>query len=472
MDAAVALAPDLTEAWINRGTILTESLQQHAEAIESFDHALQVHPDSPDAWFNKGVALERLFRHREALDCFDRTLTLRQDIEAEVHRLSCLNDLGQHQAVVDRADEFLAADPSAYKFWFVRGWALIFLRRFEDGLRSMRRGHELRPADYKVNMNLAYASLQCGDFDSGWRYYAKRLEGTDAAIRRAADGRLWTGDADLSGRTILLYAEQGLGDTIHFARYVPMVTALGARVTVEAARPLLPLLRSIDAPIELVAYGEWPHGYDFHCPLLSLPLAFGTTIDTIPAQIPYLRAAPDRVEAWREQLASTGERVRIGLACSGNPRFTDDARRSVPLACFEALVDLDCSFHLLQRDLRDEDARFLSACGTIQDHRAQLSDFGETAALVQCMDLVLSVDTSIAHLAGALGRPVWILLPFLGEWRWLFDRDDSPWYPTARIIRQPSHGDWGAVIERVRAALKEPIATCSPCLSPRPIQTR
>jgi hypothetical protein len=260
----------------------------------------------------------------------------------------------------------------------------------------------------------------------------------------------WRGASPLVGQRILVYAEQGIGDSLQFCRYVPMLAAAGARVTLEAPAALHELLGSLQTPLTLAAPGETGSA-DLQCPILSLPYAFSTRADTIPAPIPYLRAPAGRVAEWRHRLGAT-KRLRVGLTCSGNARHTADRRRSLPLSLIAPWLELDCQFHLLQSELRTADEAFLLESG-IQDHRTDVIDLSQTAALTCCMDLVISVDTSVAHLAGALGCPVWLLLSKPSEWRWLLGRDDSPWYPTARLFRMSERGRWTDVIGAVQVAL-------------------
>lgn len=462
LDAAIAHAPQWPEAWLNRGTILTEGLERHEDAIVSFDQALALRADFPDCWFNKGIALSKLFRSEEAVACFDRVLAAREDMEALVAHLGCLNALGRPAEVVAAADARLGTDPSLHKLWVVRGWALLLLRQADAAVDSMERARALQPTDYKVVMNSAYAALQCGRHVHGWDLYEKRLEAPDARRTRVADGLRWNGPEDLAGKSILIHAEQGNGDVIQFARFIPAVAALGARVSMEAPLALHPLLRSLEAPVELLAPlapDDASMRFDYHCPVMSLARAFATRTEYRAAKTPYLHAAAARIEAWRERLARDGGSVpRVGIACSGNPRFGADRLRSIPLAMFAPLLSDDFRFHLLQRDLRPDDERFLRDCGRIADHREQLADFGETAALLQGMDLVISVDTGIAHLAGAMARPLFLLLPEPSEWRWGLDGADTPWYPGATLIRQTRSGDWAGAIERAAVQLRRRLA--------------
>jgi hypothetical protein len=270
---------------------------------------------------------------------------------------------------------------------------------------------------------------------------------------RAFSQRLWLGEDDIAGQTLLIYPEQGLGDFIQFCRYVPMAAALGARVILETPAALAALVSTLQGDFTVIEEGRRLPVFDLHCPLMSLPLAFRTTLDTLPAGSPYLHADDGRRARWRELLGQkTGP--RIGVVWSGNPRHNKDHERSIPFVLMQPLFNLTMEFHALQNDIRAGDLESVSRCRNLRLHREGLTDFAETAALVQEMDVVIAVDTAVAHLAGALGKDVWILLPFSPDYRWMLDRLDSPWYPTAKLFRQRAVGEWEGVVADVAARLK------------------
>jgi ADP-heptose:LPS heptosyltransferase len=267
---------------------------------------------------------------------------------------------------------------------------------------------------------------------------------------------MWLGDGPIEGKTILVFADEGLGDTIQFARYIPMLAARGARVMLWVDAPLLSLLSGLSGVFRLLKSSDPLPDFDLHCPLCSLPLAFRTRLETIPPDVYLPRPAEAQIQAWENRLqTSLGPRIRprVGLAWSGNPNHTDDHIRSVQLQKLLGLLDLDVAFVSLQKDPRPDDRAHLEQTGIV-DLTAHLTDFSETAALMSCLDLVITVDTSVAHLASALGRPTWILLPYTPDWRWLLGRDDSPWYASVRLFRQDERRDYAPVIERVREALQ------------------
>jgi hypothetical protein len=264
---------------------------------------------------------------------------------------------------------------------------------------------------------------------------------------------IWLGGDDIAGKTILLHSEQGFGDSIQFCRYLPLVAARGAHVVLEVEQPLCGLMRSLAGSAEIIAKGDPLPDVDIRCPLPSLPLAFKTQLATVPAEVPYLSVSQDVMASWRASLGNERS-LRIGLCWAGNPKHVRDRDRSMELRLLLPLLDVGATFVSLQRELRAGEAELLAQNG-ILDFGARLRDFTDTAALVSQLDLVVSADTSVAHLAGALGMPVWIMLTYAPDWRWLLDRDDNPWYPSARLFRQSEGREWTGVITRLREALLE-----------------
>jgi hypothetical protein len=305
-------------------------------------------------------------------------------------------------------------------------------------------------------VNEAHCRLLFGDFEGGWikhewRWQSLRQKG---AARDLAQP-LWLGDAVIAGKRILLHAEQGYGDTLQMCRYAPMVSQLGAQVILSVPAPLKELVQSIGRNIQVVQFNQPIDAFDFQTPLLSLPLAFHTTLQTIPAAVPYLSADPAKAAYWKDRLRTTEDgRLKVGIACSGNPIHKNDRRRSMPLDRFAPLLDY-ADFFIIQTDLPDIDRRFLNQMPGLAYLGAEFADFSDTAAAVANLDLVISVDTSLVHLAGSMAKPVWVLLSVDSDWRWLLDREDSPWYPTASLFRQTTLGDWSGVIARAADRLSQ-----------------
>ena len=317
----------------------------------------------------------------------------------------------------------------------------------------------LKPDYADAHWNLSLLNLLTGDFESGWPGFEWRWQTKQQNFHRRHDSRpLWDGQP-LAGRTILLHAEQGLGDTIQFVRYVPLVQERGGRVVVECQPPLLSLLA--DSPgIDLVlAQGEPLPAFEVQAPLLSLPGILGTTLGSIPARVPYLRADPELAQSWRKKLEPLGG-FKVGIVWQGNPQFKGDRQRSIPLRHYQALARVEGVRLLsLQKGPGADPLRAGATAFPVLDLGAQLETFGDTAAVLENLDLLISSCTSVPHLAGALGVPVWLALPFVPDWRWLLEREDSPWYPHHRLFRQDRPGDWNGVFERIATALRDLVGT-------------
>ncbi len=444
-DAALALKDAHAEAWSSRGNALRR-LGRLDEALRSHERAVALKPASADAHYNLGAGLVAAGRLDEALRSYDRALALKPDHTAALSgRGTALRDLGQLDAALASYEHALQLAPGDADTWSNRGILLQGMLRLEESIASYDRAIALDPEHIGAQWNRANALLLSGDFERGWPAYEWRWRSRPAG---AADR--WFGDQPLKGRHIFLRAEQGLGDTIQFARYAPLLQANGAKVTLAVQPPLRRLLVTLAPGLEVVAGREG--GVDLGCPLLSLPLVFGTALGTIPAPPRYLAAEDDRVAAWRARLPSAAKR-RIGLVWSGNPHHRNDRNRSLPLSALEPLFDIDAHFVSLQKDVPERDVATIERLNLMRVGD-ELRDFTDTAALIEALDLVIAVDTSVAHLGGALGKPTWILLPFSPDWRWLTGRDDSPWYPSARLFRQAAPGDWADVVRRVAQALR------------------
>jgi hypothetical protein len=343
------------------------------------------------------------------------------------------------------------ADPSACS---LRAVALLSLGQTEEAVATLRHAVRLEPTFAPAHYNLGVALLLKGSLRQGWREYEARAANELFLARRGDVGRpVWTG-RPLRGKRILIQAEQGLGDAIQFIRYVPLVAARQGQVIVEC----LPALRRVFEPMRgvsaLVTTNDPLPEFDVRVPLLSLPRMFRTTLDTVPAEVPYLTAGARRTAAWRRRLAGYSG-LKVAFTERGSPANPHDARRSLPLAMFKELLDVPgVHWFLLQKREPGAAPPALPSKLDVTDLEPLLTDFADTGAAIECMDLTISVDTALAHLAGALGRPVWLLLPFVPDWRWLLERSDSPWYPTARLFRQRQRGDWGSVLREVRIALE------------------
>jgi tetratricopeptide (TPR) repeat protein len=452
-DRALALRPGSTEALVNRGVTL-HKLKQSAEALDSYDRALAVEPDNVEALTNRGVALHDLGRYGEALASHERALAVQPDHAAALsNRGVTLHRLGRLDEALANYDRALAQKPDYVDALVNRGVTLHGLKRFDEALASYDRAIALRPDHADAHFFGSMSRLLTGDLGRGWIEYEWRRKDTSTGpSRRDFPQPLWLGGNESAGKTILLHSEQGFGDTIQFCRYVPQVAARGARVILEVEEPLQGLLTGLAGTARVVAKGDRLPDFDLRCPLPSLPLAFGTQLETIPSAEAYLQAPDRALVKWGARLPIK-RRPRIGIAWAGNAKHIRDRERSIDLRDLLPLMDTDATFVSLQKQVRAADMETLKKSDDIIHFGHELENFSDSAALISHLDLVISVDTAIAHLAGALGRPVWILLTYVPDWRWLLERDDSPWYPSARLFRQSETRDWDSVIARVRDAL-------------------
>jgi tetratricopeptide (TPR) repeat protein len=488
---ATQIRPDDAELWTQLANILV-LLQRPDQAIWSFEHALTLNPRYWYAAYNCALALLRLQRFEKALVYLNlcdelqlnRALTLNGRSAAlrnlnrfeealsdgrQAHALdptnadicnnigAALQKLSGHEEALEWFDRALDLRPTFVGALNNKASTLGEVLRLDEAIMVYRHVKRIDPANAETDWNMALIQLLNGDFEAGWREREARwkissLPGTAGYPKFPQP--MWLGEENIEGKTILVCADEGLGDTIQFVRYAPMLTALGARVILLPQESLYPLLSGFPGVSQCLPNlrGGLP-AFDIHCPIMSLPRAFRTTLETIPAPISYLPTpAEDRRQVWEDRLGHH-DRLRVGLVWSGNPKHKNDRNRSIPLRMFSSILDADATFVSLQKDPSSVDKAILIERTDIVDLTAHLTDFMETAALISCLDLVITVDTSVAHLAGALGRPTWILLPYTPDWRWLLDREDSPWYPTVRLFRQTETRDYASVLDRVRTEL-------------------
>jgi hypothetical protein len=465
-DAAIAMVPDFIPAHINRSSVLALN-HRNQEALESVDRALALIAasgapgESRDQVFAalliRGKVLTRLKRHDEALASYDQALALKPNqTDALANRAGVLADLGHYDEAMKGLDLALRLDPNSFDARLNRGNLNAILCRMQDAVVDFAAADQIRRDDPDANFNAALALLCLGRFEEGWRKYEYRFKQPHRTVTLPKFPRpLWRGDkGELAGKTILLAAEQGLGDAIQFARYAPLIAACGARVVLGVHRPLARLLRSVPGVAQVVADGEQLPEFDLYSSLLSLPGAFKTELATIPSTVPYLRTDDALVAQWRDRIPQQG-RLRVGVCWSGSTFHAGDRRRSLSLDQFAPILSVaGIDFISLQKDVRDADAARLRDFGVNQLGQ-EFADFADTAAVMTHLDLVISVDTSVAHLAGAMAKAVAVLIGFSPDWRWMLNRSDTPWYPTMRLVRQQSLDDWSAPIERLRIELAE-----------------
>ena len=480
IEASLKIRPEQSNAINNRGNALL-TLQRLDEALAAFGRAVEIDPNNAEAHSNRAVALNGLGRPEEAVAAYERALALKPDFLDALNGLGiALEALGRSKAALTIYDRALAVEPNMWELHFNRGNALRGLNRPDEALAAYDRGLALGPASPGVLANRAVALqsllrldealadceaaaamdpthvdaqwnkalllLLTGEYRAGWRQYEWRWR--QASFVNAGPppaGPKWLGLTPLAGKRLLLINEQGFGDTLQMMRYANLAAEQGAAVLMIVEPALVELAGSVKG-VEQVLTGGEPIAYDFWCPMMSLPLAFRTTLDTIPHETPYIAAPEAARAAWMARLGER-RRPRVGLAWSGRASHGNDANRSVPLATLAPLLEAEAEFISLQTDYREADRAFLAADGRIADYSAELKSFGDTAGLIEALDLVITVDTSVAHLAGALGKPLRVMLPFSPDFRWGLGSSETPWYPTARLLRQTARGDWAPVVE-------------------------
>jgi tetratricopeptide (TPR) repeat protein len=490
-DAAVRSAPGDPQLWWQRGSVLMTA-GRLPEALASFDETLKLDPRHADAAYKSGHILHGLGRLEEALAHLDRSAQLQPQhattrhmralVLKELNRLDealaeslraveldpanpdTIGNLGAVLDVQGRTEEALSAyeralqiRPDHVRMIVNRASVLAELGRRDEAMAACRRALAIDPNFAEAAWNLSLMQLQQGDFERGWKGREVRWKFPQAVrpLYPTLSVPIWLGEEPVAGRTIMVIADEGYGDSIQYARYLPMLAARGARVILVVEPALCPLLSKVEGVAECLPRmaGTMLPSADFHCPITCLPLAFGTRLDSIPPGLDYLpRPGAARVQAFKDKLGPH-DKLRVGLVWSGNPKHVNDRNRSMPLATLSRLLDVDATFISLQKDPRPRDAEMLRAKPDIIDLTADLTDFAASAALVSCLDLLISVDTSVAHLAGALGKPVWLLLPQKSDFRWLLGRTDSPWYPQHRLFVQDATRNYDSVLERVHAEL-------------------
>ncbi len=462
-DSAVALKPDYVEAYNNRGLAL-RSLKRAEDALASCDKAIALKPDYAEAHYNRGNALGDLHQPDAALVSYDQAIALKPDhAEAYYNRGNVLGDLERPEDALASYDWAIALKPDYAEVYNSRGNALVRLNRPKEALASYDTAMTLKPNYAEAYWNQSLCYLLTGLFEQGWRQYEWRKKRQKPIAVRSYPQPLWLGEENITGKTLFIYWEQGIGDTIQFCRYATLVADLRAQVILEVPKTLMRLLSHLSGVTQLVEPETELPSFDYQCPLLSLPLAFKTTLSNIPSTIPYLKSSADKSRLWQEKLRDRSK-LRVGLVWSGGFRpdqpelWSVNSRRNIPLAKLAILKNPDIEFYSLQKgepaasELAELKRRNWDGPRII-DYTSELHDFSDTAALVENLDLVISVDTSTAHLAGALGKPVWILNRFDTCWRWFLDRSDSPWYPTAKLYRQKKAGHWDDVIQQIKLDL-------------------
>jgi len=457
--SALELQPDYAEAFNNRGTVLRD-LGRAEESLPDYDCALALSPDAAEIHYNRANALQDLGRPRDAIEAFDRALALR-DIYAEAHynRGNALRDLNRFDEALTSYNRAIALEPAFAEAHNNRSNLLRDLGHLEEALAGYDRAIASNPGYANANFNKGLTALLLGRFAEGWPLYEwrsrKHANQIEVLVR---DKPQWRGHEDIGGQTLLVYAEQGFGDTIQFCRYARMALTLGAPIILAVQDPLVRLMKSLDPDIMVTGWTAVPGHFDRHIFLLSMPLALGTMAETIPADIPYLRADPEHAQYWKQRIGMEG--FKVGIAWQGNIHSPADAGRSFPLTAFAGLAAIPgVRLISLQKNNGTEQLHGLPAGMRVEalgkDFDAGPDAFVDTAAVMESLDLVIAPDSAIAHLAGALGRPIWVALQSVSDWRWQLGRSDSPWYPSMRLFRQNTRGDWQSVFAAIEEALRQ-----------------
>jgi tetratricopeptide (TPR) repeat protein len=464
-DKAIALKADYAVAYCNRGNVLRQ-LKRWEGALASYDRAISIKPDFAECFCNRGNVLRELNQLHAALASCNHAIAINPALaDAYLNRGIVHRELGQLDAALSSYDQAIALRANYAEAFCNRGVVLQELGQLEVARVSYDRAIAIKPDFAEAHFNRSMALLASGDLVNGWIEYEWRsqLEGMRKHDLRNHPQPRWLGVESLVGKTLLLHGEQGLGDTLQFCRYAKLAAERGAEVILEVPRSLASLLVNLEGVAQVVVTGDSLPAFDYYSSLMSLPLAFKTAVANVPAQVPYIRSCAKKSRCWQELLGATIKR-RVGLVWSGGFRpdqpevWSVNSRRNIPLLKFASLRHPDIEFYSLQKGQPVESELADVVAGKwdgpdVLDFTHLLNDFSDTAALVDQMDLVIAVDTSTAHLAGALGKPVWLLNRFDSCWRWLLDRTYSPWYPTLRLYRQESPGDWDGVIEKVRRDL-------------------
>jgi tetratricopeptide (TPR) repeat protein len=461
-DFAISIKPDFSLAYYNRGLVLKE-LNRFEEAKDSYDNAIRLSPDFADAYCNRAVVLEELNRFEEAIENYDIAIRIKPGFAlAYYNRGVVLKELNRFKEAKDSYDNAIRLRPDFADAYCNRAIVLEELNRFQAAIENYDIAIRIKPDFANAKFNKSINLLLNGNLNEGFVLYEFRWEKRDPVTKRNFDQPLWLGTENIEGKTILIHSEQGYGDTIQFCRYAKLVKERGARVAMEVPEALLRLMAGLEGVDELVEKGNALPAFDFHCPLMSLPLAFNTTIESIPHLIPYIHSNIDKEDKWRVHIGNSG--FKIAICWQGSTKGKVDIGRSFPVSLFEGLAKInDVRLISLQKNEGVEQLKNLPAGMRVEtlpdDFDNGDNAFLDSACVMKCVDLVITSDTALTHLAGALGVKTWLPLKYVPDWRWMLETSSSPWYPNHRLFRQAIRGEWGSVFKAMELELRALVLT-------------
>ncbi|MEI8210314.1 MAG: tetratricopeptide repeat-containing glycosyltransferase family protein, partial [Methylococcales bacterium] len=494
---ALQIKKNYAPTYYNLGIALHE-LNKFDEAIANYDQAIQLDHHYIQAFNGLACALKELKRFEDAIAYFDRAVTLNPSYAEAYNNMGLVrHELKEYNAAIDNYEKAISIKPDYFEAFYNKGIAQIGLKQFDAAISNFKQSLNLKSDFAKAHNGLGHANQELkqfataianyeeaihldpnfadacwnksllkillGEYLEGWALYERRWEGSKFKKEfRNFKQPVWLGQSSIHNKTILIRAEQGLGDSIQFCRYISMIEFLTPKqIILEVPKALISLLSTLNSKMMLLEKGQPIPKFDVHCPMMSLPHAFKTTVDTIPAQTPYLYADKNKAMYWTKKLG-VQKNIRIGIVWSGSRNHKNDHNRSLSLKQFAPIFQLPFDFHSLQKEIKAMDLETLNNLKQIKQHQDDLIDFSDTAALIENLDIVITVDTSVAHLAGAMGKKIFILLPFVPDYRWMLDRNDSPWYPTATLFRQPKLDDWESVIDQIKVILQGDLSSTNP----------
>jgi hypothetical protein len=442
------IEPNFTEAYNSLGVSLY-SVGKFPEALEYFDHMITASPNDPTGYNGRGICLYALSQYEESLLSLNKALTINKNFPELFNNIGLtLHKLNKFNSAIEHFNQAIQINPNYADAFSNRGLTLQAIKKTAEAKNDFDRCLEIDSKHSDAYWNKALIKIQLGEYEEGWELYEWRWKSFSKKWARHYKEPLWLGDESLEGKSIFIYPEQGYGDFIQFYRFIPKLQALGAKVILEVPAALISLIRESTTETLVIESGQKPPRFNFQCPIMSLPLAFKTRLESIPSSFPYLKTKPEKLFFWETKLEGR-YRPRIGIAWSGSSQHKNDHNRSLKLGTLAPLMSLPFEFYSLQKEVRPDDEEFLKTA-PIKDFRNYLQDFSDTAALIELMDIVVTVDTSVAHLAGALNKKVCILLPNNADYRWMLNRKDSPWYPSAQLFRQSDTSDWTEQIEAIK----------------------